>query len=193
MIFKKDVPKEISAVKLSKRYSALDEREKARLSRYIEGADMSSKAAFLIDMMSRANAEENFSASITLGEIAETEDLSPLEHFQIREEFIIALFGKEENAKAKDMCLANLDLIPDILPKMIGKDGIVPECMPCRNTLINIMVGTEKDYDGAIDMLDRFNRMGILSDEDLTFRKQSLKVHRLQRTFDSIYSYNFTE
>lgn len=193
MIFKKDVPKEISEVKLSKWYDALDEREKIRLSRYVEGADTSSKAAFLKDMMSRSNAEGNSSATITLGEFAETQKFTALERFQLTEEYILALFEKEDYAKAKEMCLLNLGLVPDILPDILGKDGQVPEKISCRNSLIDIMVGVENDYDGATEMLGKFNSMGILSDEDLVFRKQSLKVRRLQMTFDSIYSYKFTE
>ncbi|MDN5358055.1 MAG: hypothetical protein AB7D42_04085 [Candidatus Methanomethylophilaceae archaeon] len=193
MIFRKDIPKEISAVKLSKWYDALEDREKVRLSRYVEGANTSSKVAFLKDMMSRANAEGNHSAAITLGEFAETQKLTASERFQLTEEYILALFEKEDYPKAKEMCLANLELVPEILPNILGKDGQIPENICCRNRLIDIMVGVEKDYDGAVEMLGRFNNMGILSDEDLAFRKQSLNVRRLQITFDSIYSYKFTE
>lgn len=193
MIFRKDVPKEISAVKLSKWYDSLEERDKNRLSRYVEGADTSSKAAMIADMMSRANAEANSPVSIILGEFAETQNFAPAERFRIIEEYILALFEKDDVCKAKEMCLRNLDIVPGILPQILGKDGKIPEFMPCRNRLIDIMAGVEKDYEGAMDMLDRFNSIGILSDEDLAFRKQSLRVHRLQRTFDSIYSYQFTE
>lgn len=193
MIFRKDVPKEISAVKLSKWYEALDERDKNRLSGYVEGADTSSKAALIADMMSRANADGNSSAAITLGEFAETQNFTPAERFLIIEEYILALFEKDDSCKAKEMCLRNLDLVPGMLPHILGKEGKIPEFMPCRNRLIDIMVGVEGDYDGAMEMLDRFNRIGILSDDDLAFRKQSLRVRRLQRTFDSIYSYQFTE
>ena len=38
-------------------------------------------------------------------------------------------------------------------------------------------------------MLDKYHEMGLLNDEDLEYRRNSLKVHRLQRTFDGVYTY----
>ncbi len=193
MFFKKDVPREVSAVKLSKWYSALDDRNKVRISRYVSGADTSSKAAFLKDIMSKANAEENYTAAVVVGEFTETQKFNDEERFHLTEEYIEALFGSNDVKNAKRMCLRNLDLIPELYELILGVNGDIPENISCRNRLIDILVGVETDYDGAQGMLERFNEMRILSDEDLVYRKQSLKVHRLQRTFDSIFSYDFTE
>lgn len=193
MFFKKDVPREVSAVKLSKWYDALDDRNKTRLSRYVTGANTSSKGAFLMDLMLKANAEENYSAAVVVGEFAETQKFNNAERFDLTEAYIEALFGNDDVNGAKNMCLRNLELVPELYSHIIDKNGEIPENISCRNRLIDILVGTEKDYDGAHAMLERFNKMNILSDEDLEYRNQSLKVHRLQRTFDSIYSYKFTE
>ena len=64
----------------------------------------------------------------------------------------------------------------------------VPEDLRFRNRTIDILVGYMKDYESANAALDEFFEIGIISEEDLKFRKNSLKIHRLQRTFDSIYS-----
>jgi hypothetical protein len=193
MFFKKDVPREVSAVKLSKWYDALDDRNKTRLSRYVTGANTSSKGAFLLDLMLKANAEENYAAAVVVGEFAEIQKFNNAERFDLTEAYIEALFGNDDVNGAKNMCLRNLELVPELYSHIIDKNGEIPENISCRNRLIDILVGTEKDYDGAHAMLERFNKMKILSDEDLEYRNQSLKVHRLQRTFDSIYSYKFTE
>lgn len=193
MFFKKDVPQEVSAVKLSTWYSALDDRNKVRLSRYVSGADTSSKAAFLKDLMSKANAEENYAAAVVVGEFAETQKFNEVERFDLTEQYIEALFGNDDIKNAKEMCFRNLELVPELPLHTLNENGRISENISCRNRLIDILVGVEIDYDGAHAMLERFNEMNILSDEDLEYRNQSLKVHRLQRTFDSIYSYKFTE
>lgn len=193
MFFKKDVPKEVSAVKLSKWYSSLDDRNKVRLSRYVSGADTSSKAAFLKDIMSKANAEDNYATAVIVGEFMETQKFNNAERFDLTEEYIEALFGSNDVENVKTMCLRNIDLVSELISHILGESGNIPDNISCRNRLIDILVGIEADYDTAYAMLDRFNELNILSDEDLEYRKQSLKVHRLQRTFDSIFSYEFTE
>ncbi|MGI5965002.1 MAG: hypothetical protein ACOX8L_04030 [Candidatus Methanomethylophilaceae archaeon] len=189
MLFRKDVPKEISAVKLSKWYNGLDDRNKNRLSRYIEGADVSSRADFLRDVISKAYADENYAAAILIGEAAESMDLTKKELFFISEEYILALYAGKNYGEAKRLCCRNLEFIPELYSDIVV-DGVIPERMPCRNRLIDIMVLAEKDYDGADRMLERYCEMGILSEEDLFYRRQSLKIHRLQRTFDGIFTGN---
>ena len=65
----------------------------------------------------------------------------------------------------------------------------MPEVLQFRNMYINVIVGIESNYDLAFQMLDRYNQMGILSDEDLVYRRNSLTTHRLQRLFDGVYTY----
>ena len=51
------------------------------------------------------------------------------------------------------------------------------------------MVGVDGDYDGAFAVLDRYNAMGLIDDEELAYRKQSLKIHRMQKSFDNLFNY----
>jgi hypothetical protein len=66
--------------------------------------------------------------------------------------------------------------------------GSLPEKIQCRNYTINVLVGIYGDYDAGDAALDRFLEMGLISEEDVGYRKQSHKIHRLQRTFDGIFS-----
>ena len=50
-------------------------------------------------------------------------------------------------------------------------------------------MGVECDYDEASDVLADYVRIGIMDPDELSYRRQSLKIHRMQKTFDSIYSY----
>lgn len=186
MLFNRGVPKEISAVKLKKWFKSLDDRDKNRITRYVSDADTSSQIALLTDVMSKANADENHAASLIAGELGETLDMNDNERFDFVNEYIEAFFGSRNVARAKELCLENIELIPKVIGQFTA-DGI-PEFLPCRNRLIDILVGTEKNYDEAIEMLVKFNEMNVLPDEDLDFRIQSLKVHKLQRTFDSVFS-----
>jgi hypothetical protein len=36
--------------------------------------------------------------------------------------------------------------------------------------------------------LDEFVAIGIMNEDELAYRKQSLKIHRMQKTFDNVYS-----
>lgn len=191
MIFDRGVPKEISAVKLKKWYRSLDDRDKNRLARYATGADTTSQIAFITDLMSKANTDKNYPASLVAGEFGETLKFNNEEKFDFYNEYIEALFNSGDIPRAKDLCYKNIELVPEVISH-ITKNGI-PEYVPCRNRLIDIMIGSENDYDGAQEMLIRFNELNILSDEDLGYRTQSLKIHKLQRTFDSIFSHKVSE
>ena len=186
MILNRGVPKEISAVKLKKWFKSLDERDGNRISRYASGADTSSQIAFITDIMSKANAEENYAVALIAGEFGNSLDMNEDERFDFLNEYIESLFFSGDSCRAKDLCHKNLELVPKVLTSMTAEG--IPERMPCRNRLIDILVGVEGDYDGANEMLVRFNEMNILSDEDLEFRIQSLRIHRLQRTFDSVFT-----
>ncbi len=186
MVLNRGVPKEISAVKLKKWFKSLDERDRNRISRYASGADTSSQIAFITDVMSKANADENHAVALIAGEFGESLDMDDNERFDFVNVYIESLFGSGDACRAKELCLQNIEAVPKVLDRLIA--GGIPEQIPCRNRLIDILVGVERDYDGADKMLVRFNEMKILSDEDLDYRLQSLKIHRLQRTFDSVFS-----
>ena len=51
------------------------------------------------------------------------------------------------------------------------------------------MVGDDADNDGASAVLARNTAMGLIDDEELAYRKQSLKIHRMQKSFDNLFNY----
>lgn len=187
MILNRGIPKEVSAVQLKKWFKSLDDRDKNRVARYASGADTTSQISFITDLMSRANADENYPVSLIAGELGETLESDDKEKFDFYNEYIEALFYSGDSCRSKELCLKNIDLVPGIIEYIT--DGGIPERVPCRNRLIDILIGVEGDYDGAQKMLVRFNELNILSDEDLEYRTQSLRIHRLQRTFDSIFTH----
>lgn len=122
----------------------------------------------------------------------ETLDLDGYDRFTATESFIEGLFGNDDFGRAKEMCCRNLELYPSISDRFLSEHGgAVPERMPCRNRLIDILVGVEADYDDADAVLDQYVEMGLIGPEERDYRKQSLKIHRMQMFFDNIYNYEY--
>ena len=48
------------------------------------------------------------------------------------------------------------------------------------------LVGVECAYDEADGILEDYVELGIMDPDELSYRKQSLKIHRMQKTFDNI-------
>ena len=112
------------------------------------------------------------------------------ERFQINEEFIEALVGREMYEDAKNVCNINLQLFESVRDLIVRDNGgKLPEKLAFRNRYIDVIVGVEYQYDLAFEMLEKYNKMGLLSDEDLEHRRNGIKTHRLQRTFDGVYTY----
>ena len=173
-------------------YSSLSDRDKVRLERYLTGADRSSVISFLSSVASAAVAEENHIFAVTVCEECLNRDVSDIEKFRITESLIEAYIGAKRYDDAKCLCESNLALYPSVSDRITAENnGSVPEKMNCRNRYIDILVGIESGYDEAIGLLDRFRRMGLITEEDLKFRVQSLKIHRLQRSFDGVYTYTY--
>ena len=192
-MFKKDgkVPAEIKKTKLEGWYSELDDRDRLRLSRYIEGCQVSSQYDLLTDVIKKALAEENYEFAVTICDaVYSNVDMSDYQTFMVNEQLILAYYGAERYDDVKAACEANYDLYPKVA-EQLKKDnnGDVPEVLQFRNQYINVIVGIESNYDLGFQMLDRYNEMGILSDEDLVYRKNSLTTHRLQKLFDGVYTY----
>lgn len=184
-----DIPAQVSESGMDEWYSKLDDQTKVKLKRYIDRAKTDSKMSFFISVMDAALADENYQFAAFMGKNASEEKISDLQRFILNEHLIESYMGTEEFDDAKKTSYDNLDLYPKIKADLIGIDGKIPEKMNCRNRLIDVLVGVESDYDGANKLLDRFYDMELISKEDLDFRRQSLKVHRLQRAFDGVYTY----
>ena len=192
-MFKKDgkVPAEIKKTKLDGWYSSLDDRNRLKLSRYIEGSPVSSKYDLFMNVIDKALNDENYDFAVILcdGVYAEAE-MTDYERFKVNELLILAYCGAERYDDAKAACETNLELYPKISEELKkDNNGNVPEVLQFRNQYINVIVGIESNYDLGFQMLERYNQMGILSDEDLVYRRNSLTTHRLQKLFDGVYTY----
>ena len=184
-----EIPAEISAVGLEEWFGSLNDMNKVKVKRYLNCIDTTSKQGFLVDLMIRSSNDANYKLSVIAGEYALSQELSDYDRFKVTEAYIDGLFGAEEFDKLKEECCKNLDLFPSIKDQFLEDNGgELPKTIYCRNRLIDTMVGVESDYEGAIQALDEFVAIGIMNEDELSYRKQSLKIHRMQRTFDSVFS-----
>ncbi|MCL2143833.1 MAG: hypothetical protein FWH44_06230 [Methanomassiliicoccaceae archaeon] len=188
----KDVPKEISDANVKEWYSSLSDQDKVKTKRYLAGADVSSAHSFLSSVAASALTDENYAFAALVCEECLRCDMSDTQRFDVIEMLIDAYIGSKRYDEAKEQCERNLSMYPSVSPEIIKKNnGSLPEKLNCRNRYIDIVVGVESGYDEAFRLLDRFFEMGLMSGEDLALRKQSLKIHRLQRSFDGVYTYTY--
>ncbi|MDR0791031.1 MAG: hypothetical protein LBE47_00655 [Methanomassiliicoccaceae archaeon] len=189
-----NIPREISDAELDEWYSSLSDQHKVMLTRYSGKADVSSDSSFLSSAAAAALADENYSFSVILCEKCLACDMSRIQRFDTVETLIDAYIGVKRYDDAKRMCEENLSLFSSVSDEITARnDGKIPERMNCRNRYVDIVVGIESGYDDAFKLLDRFFEMGLINGEDLAFRKQSLKIRRLQRSFDGVYTYTYKE
>lgn len=185
-----DIPAEISAVKLEDWFNSLNDINKVKVKRYLNGINTDSAKDFLVDLMKRSEEDHNYGLSIIAGQYALSLDLSDYDRFMVTESYIDGLFGAEKYDELKTQCCNNLDLFPSVKDRYINENsGALPKTIYCRNRLIDVLVGVESDYDGAYEALDEFVEIGILSKDELDYRKNSLKIHRMQKTFDNVFTY----
>ena len=184
-----ETPAEISAVGLDEWYASLNDMNKVKVKRYLNCIDTTSKQDFLVDLMMRSGKDSNYGLSVMAGQYALSQDLSDYDRFKVTEAYIDGLFGAEKFDELKVQCCNNLDLFPKIRDEFLDDNGgVLPKTIYCRNRLIDVMVGVDSDYDGATDALDSFAEIGIMDPDELAYRKQSLKIHRMQKTFDNVFS-----
>lgn len=184
------VPQEVVAAGLEDWYSGLNDPSRVKLRRYLPGIDTSSPVAFLVQLMQRASEDHNYGLSILAGKYSENHDMDDYSRFIVTEGLITGLYGADRFDEVKEACCRNLDLFPAVKDRILADNGgELPKHIACRNTLIDTMVGVESDYEGAYEALDGFVEIGIMNEDELAFRKQSLKIHRLQKSFDNLFIY----
>ena len=196
MVFgrQKDIPKEISKVKLTEWYSGLSDQNKVKIGRYLETSDTASALNFSLSVMRNANQEENYSVAVIAGENILNNDLGETERFDVLEEIIPAYYGVRRYDECLKCCGEGIEILAGIMEKIKKRNGgSLPEKIMCRNYTINVLIGIHGDYEAGDAALDRFYDMGLISMEDLEYRKQSHKVHKLQRTFDSVFTVKFKD
>ena len=185
-----EIPAEISAVKLDDWFDSLNDMNKVKVKRYLNCIDTTSPQNFLVDLMIRSSMDHNYGLSVIAGQYALSKDLSDYDRFMVTEAYIYGLFGAENYEEMKVQCCNNLDLFPTIKDRFLKEnDGELPKTIYCRNRLIDVLVGVESDYEQAYEVLDEYVKIGILNEDELNYRKQSLKIHRMQKTFDNVLIY----
>ena len=184
-----EVPAEISAVGLDEWYASLNDMNRVKMKRYLNCIDTTSRQDFLVDLMVRSANDSNYGLSVMAGQYALGQELSDYDRFKVTEAYIDGLFGAGKYDELKVQCCNNLDMFPSIRDRFLEDNGgELPKTIYCRNRLIDVMVGVDSDYDGAMEALDSFVGIGIMDEGELAYRKQSLKIHRMQRTFDNVFS-----
>jgi len=191
MIFsrQKDVPEEIQKVGLKDWYSELTDQDKVKVGRYVKEADTSSTLKFCLSVMKKAAEEENYYAAVLVGEKILGADLDTMERFDVLESVIPSYFGLGKYDECLKCCDEGIEIIKKNMNAIVERNnGSLPESIMCRNYTINVLIGAFGDYEAGDAALDRFFEMGLISEEDLRYRKQSHKIHRMQRTFDSVFT-----
>jgi len=191
MIFSrhKDIPEEISKVGLKEWYSGLSDQDKVKVGRYLKEADTSSLQKFCLSIMNKAGQEENHYVTVLIGEMLLGRSLDPFDRFDAIESVIPSYFGLGRYDDCLRCCDEGIEFIKINMNAIIKRNGgSLPEIIMCRNYTINVLIGAFGDYEAGDAALDRFFEMGLISEEDVNYRKQSHKIHKMQRTFDGIFT-----
>lgn len=185
-----EIPVKVKEAGVVDWFMSLSDPDRVKLRKYIDMVDPSSVFAFFYSLIKVAVADENYRFGVSLCVATSPMPFNAYERFLINEEFIEALIGRGMYEDAKNVCDINLQLYGTVQQFLLEDNGgRVPERLAFRNRYIDIIVGVEYQYDLAFEMLDKYNRMGLLSDEDLQFRRNGIRTHRLQRSFDGVYTY----
>lgn len=183
-----DAPIEIIKADVIDWFNSLDSTSKAKLKRYLSDIDTSSSIRFFIDLITRSIKDHDYCMAVMVGKHINNYYMDDYNRFKTNELYIEGLFGTNKFNDAKAICYDNLRLFMSIKDKFLSdNNGSLPKDIPCRNRLIDILVGVESDYDSAFDALDIYVKIGIMDKNELKYRKQSLNIYRLQKSFDSIF------
>ncbi len=188
----KDVPDKIVKLGLKKWYSALTEPNKVKLKRYLDAADDSSVSAFIVSVFAAATEDHNYKFVADLAETVGEFKLSDVERYDINDAAIIGVYNTEDYPRCIKLCEYGLGLIEkkEVFDHVMAKsvNGKIPDAVYCRNYLLNIVVGVYFDYDEGDRLLLRFQELGLITPEDVEYRRNSIKTFRLQRTFDNVFN-----
>ncbi len=184
-----DMPSQIVAVGLGNWYSELSDQNKVKLGRYLKDVDTSSKCSFVISLMDSILADENYRFAVIVGSLGKSISIKGIQKYDFNERLILAYYGSDMYNECLSACDEGLSMVSDFKDRIFERsDGKIPADMCCRNYKVNVLVGIMFDYDAGDKALDDYYEMGLISKEDLDYRKQSNKIFRLQKTFDGIYA-----
>lgn len=184
-------PAKVREAGLAKWYYSLTDADRVKLGRYLDYADASSKGAFMASVEMQAVEDHNYAFAVLVGEHALAESLTPAERFSANEGLVLAYF----NLPDYDSCVAACDTglaqlrDPAVMEALRAKNrGQLPAVLHCRSCKLNVVVGVRYDYDEGERILDQYLADGLIDAKELFYRKQSIKIFRLQKTFDGIYA-----
>ena len=188
---KKDVPEKIVKLGLKKWYSALSESSKVKLGRYVDKADASSVTAFLMSVFALAEEDHNYRFVADLYDTIGEFKLTDTERFDINDAAILGVYNAEDYDRCVELCEYGLALMEkkEVFDHVMAKgEGDIPNDINCRNYLLNVVVGIHFEYDEGDRLLLRFQEMGLITAEDVEYRRNAIKTFRLQRTFDNVFN-----
>lgn len=184
------IPEKVSQAGLSDWFNSLSEMDRIKINKYIDKAEGTDGFSIIISLVRAAIADENYRFGLSLCVSTSQMPFDVYQRFLINEEFIDVLIGREMYEDAKNVCKINLQLFDQVKDRILAENGgKYPARLSFRNRYIDIVVGIESQYEEGYRILDMYHEMGLIDDEDLAYRKNSLRIHRLQRTFDGVYSY----
>lgn len=188
----KDVPAKIVKLGLKKWYSALSDPNKVKLKRYIDAADDSSVSAFMVSVFSAAIEDHNYRFVSDMYTYVPEFGLSEKEFFDVNDAAIVGVYNSEDYDRCVQLCDIGLGLLrkKEIFDHVMSRseDGEIPQDINCRNYKLNIVVGIHFEYDEGEALLHEFQEMGLITAEDVEYRKNGIKTFRLQRTFDNVFN-----
>lgn len=187
----KDIPEKIVKLGLKKWYTALSESNKVKLGRYVDKADASSVTAFLMSVFALAQEDHNYKFVADLYSTVGEFKLTDIERFDINDAAILGVYNSEDYDRCVELCEYGLALMEkkEVFDHVMAKgNGDIPNDINCRNYLLNVVVGIHFEYDEGDRLLLRFQEMGLISAEDVEYRRNGIKTFRLQRTFDNVFN-----
>ncbi len=185
----KDVPAEVSKAGLGKWYGGLSDQDKIKLGRYLKSADSSSPVRFMISVSDAAIKDENYAFAASVGKDGMSMARTDLEKYDVNEKYLVALYYSCKYTECLEQCDLGLSMVPKLKKELFARaGGDIPGDMMCRNYKLNVLVGVIYDYDGGDKALDEYYEMGLITKEDLEFRKKSNTIFKLQKAFDGIYA-----
>lgn len=188
----KDVPAKIVKLGLKKWYTALSDPNKVKLKRYIDAADDSSVSAFMVSVFAAAAEDHNYRFISDMYSYVPEFGLSDKEFFDVNDAAIVGVYNNEDYDRCVELCDIGLQLLrkKEIFDHVMSRsaDGEIPQDINCRNYKLNVVVGIHFEYDEGEKLLHEFQEMGLITAEDVEYRKNGIKTFRLQRTFDNVFN-----
>lgn len=185
MFKKRDAPGSVKGAGLAKWYAGISDQDRVRVGRYADGISADSPVVFFAEAVEAAIKDGNWSFAVFLVEQAYAFGPDDPASFQLNEGLIEAYYHLERYEDALAACDANMALFPKVSkdPAAAGREYMF------RNRQIDIRIGVYGEYDRCQALLEEFVGMGAMPADELPFRKNSLKIHRMQRVLDGVYSY----